>query len=328
MSQSWVVDPGSAATLRPGRGRRSALTRNRPLTHGPGRSVRVPLQKLQLRRVAYSDWRNGSAESGGSAQSDRRGVDVTRRPNIYRAEMWEPQAMGGASDVRIVGLKGYAKLNSAEVPNCVANEYIASGLAQVIRLPVPPGAVIQAEGQGDGVAWVGLSFAPGAIRLPPVNPPEVVAALPDLSAEVVVFDILIQNPDRSAGNLAFQPSKSQLEVFDHSHALLGPDGGVARFRAWRDELVIEGRSPYTRHCLINHLRRAGQVRAAIEAVGSFLRDRAIERRCQEAAQLGLLPEGEAVSLGYLLKERRDRLESLILDHRQEFSGIETDRWWI
>jgi hypothetical protein len=152
---------------------------------------------------------------------------VRTRPNIYYAAAFKAPVGEGVSDTWEVDLKGYAKLNSDESPYCVANEYVAARLGQMVGLPVPPGGVIQGRTPSGGPAWVSLNFSPKGDRLPPIDPPTVYEALPELCAGVVVFDVLIANGDRHRKNLAFLPSKKRLEVFDHSHALLGIDKGAA-----------------------------------------------------------------------------------------------------
>ena len=54
---------------------------------------------------------------------------------------------------------------------------------------------------------------------------------------MVVFDLFVLNTDRHAANLAFLPSQKRLDVFDHSHALLGARQGRVQQRLMRDGWV-------------------------------------------------------------------------------------------
>ncbi len=245
-----------------------------------------------------------------------------RRPSIYAAEAWEPATALGASDTRVVHLDGFAKLNTTQDPCCVANEYICGRLGQLMGLPIPPGAILKGPPGSGVLAWVTLTFAPGGIRLPPIDPAAVAAALPELAAEVIVFDVLIANTDRHAGNLAYMPAEARLEVFDHSHALLGagPACGVAQYRAHRGAFATGG------HCLIPHIGDPDAIDRAAQLAMTAIRDGAVARICQEAALLGLLSTMDATVLKELIIERRGALMTLVRDNRALFTSIDPMAW--
>jgi hypothetical protein len=240
-----------------------------------------------------------------------------RKPHIYEAVAWKSPAPG-ASDTRKVDLRGFAKLNSPAGPLCVANEYTCSRLGDRMGLPVPPGAVLRTD-TGEK-AWVTLSFT--ASPLPPVNPRDVVALVPALAAEVVVFDILIANTDRHAGNLAFMRADKRLEVFDHSHALMGPGAGagVTRYHGFAGDLGLAGNQ-----CLLPHLTDARHVMAAIEKVETNLTDQVIRRICGEAKSLGVgLSSSGPLADAIII--RRDNLRDLIQRESHQFRGIPATSW--
>ncbi len=248
-----------------------------------------------------------------------------RKPHIFEATAWH-SAPGGASDTRRVTVDGYAKMNSAAGPLCVVNEYISSRVGSLMSLPVPPGAVLKAE-TGAEPAWFTLSFT--ATPLPPVDPAEVVSLAPLLAAEVIVFDILICNTDRHPHNLAFLPGSRRLEVYDHSHALLGASAGagLTRFNAMAGSIAIDGSHGGNRHCLLDHITDVRTIRAATEMASREVRDSAIRRICAEAARLRVgLTSSDANALADLLIIRRDNLRTIIERDAASFRGIPTGDW--
>jgi len=240
-----------------------------------------------------------------------------RKPHIYEAVAWKSPAPG-ASDTRKVDLRGFAKLNSPNGPLCVVNEYICSRAGERVGLPVPPGAVLRTD-TGDR-AWVTLSFT--LTPLPPVNPSDLVARAPLLAAEVVVFDIFIANGDRHAANLAFTSHDRRLEVFDHSHALLGAGAaaGVVRYHGLGHDLGVAGN-----HCLMPHLRDPRHVMAAIDKIQTNMTDATIKRITSEAKALNA-GFADAGRLADAMMLRRDSLEALIRRESHQFKGIPTAEW--
>lgn len=237
-----------------------------------------------------------------------------RKPQVYRVEQWGPAA-GGASGTRHVTILGYAKENSAAAAYCTANEFICSRLGQVLSLPIPPGAIVEGSGTASK-AWVTLSFS--AVPLPPVDPASVVAAFPTMAAELVVFDILIANPDRHTGNLALMHSPNRLEVYDHSHALLGTTAGdgVARLRGVSADLGIGG------HCLAAALTDGDAIARAVDNVRNTIRDLDARRICTEAGLLDIgLSPAEAREVAEILNQRRRELGDLVSRNKAAFPNV-------
>lgn len=248
-----------------------------------------------------------------------------RKPHIYEATAWHSPG-GGVSDTRRVSVDGYAKMNSGAGPMCVVNEYVSSRIGSLMSLPVPPGAVLKAQAGGQP-AWFTLSFT--ATPLPPVNPAEVISLVPLLAAEVVVFDILICNTDRHRSNLAFLPGSRRLEVFDHSHALLGhgAGAGLARLHAMASSIAVDETYGGNRQCLLDHITDVRTVLAAIELVTREVRDSAVRRICKEAAHLRVgLTSADADALAERLIVRRDSLDAIIRRDAASFRGIPAGDW--
>jgi hypothetical protein len=215
----------------------------------------------------------------------------------------------------------------------VPNEYVCGRIGQLLGLPVPPGAVIQPQSEDQGAAWVTLNFAPKNEPLPPVDPATVVAAVPDLAAGVVVFDLFIANTDRHTGNLAFLPSEKRLDVFDHSHALMGIKRGRVQQRLG-DLRTMTGLSGQpvddvgaNRHCLIDHITGAQALLGWAEDLQALVSDRFLERICAEASALkiGASPE-DMMRVEEFLRERRESIKHLLLSHREEFTAIPDQDW--
>jgi hypothetical protein len=247
-----------------------------------------------------------------------------RKPHIYSVHAWGAPT-GTASDTRHVELHGYAKLNSASEPFCVASEYVCAELGSLIGLPVPPGAVVKGP-PVSGPVWLTLSFSD--VRLPPVDPAEVVRLVPVLATELVVFDVFIANQDRHEGNLAFFSADRRLEVFDHGHALLGPGaGGLARLDRLRGALVVDGAHGGSQHCLLALLTDATAIKHAIELVQREVRDAAVRRICWEAEKLHLgLASGEGSALADRVILRRQALDAIIRTNQSEFRGVPAADW--
>lgn len=124
-----------------------------------------------------------------------------------------------SAGVRYAQISALVKENTPASPSTVANEAVATSLAQVLGLPVPVGGIVPAD--GDGLAWASLHFGPGGQRPPPVIPGALVQDHPRLAAGVIAFDCWILNDDRHAGNLAYARNLVPVAVFDHGARAAG-----------------------------------------------------------------------------------------------------------
>lgn len=244
-------------------------------------------------------------------------------PYINFAVLWRTTPVGGASDTRVVHLKAFAKLNTATTPFVVANEYVASRLGLRLGLPLPPGTLIEPEQASGPPAWVTVAFSKD--EPPPVDPVEVVQRAPDLAAGVAVFDLLIGNFDRHAGNLRL--SGQRLDVFDHSHALFGVDGDpVANLQTLREQFALDGPTlwgvQWNRHCLIDHLTDVGSMQDWVSDVKDQLKDRFLRQVADEVAAIRVgINSAAADALVEFLSYRRDNLNEMLKNNQQEFPQI-------
>lgn len=227
-----------------------------------------------------------------------------------------------------VQLAGIAKTNGANAPYCLVNEVVCAELGRMLGLPLPPSTLIDLPASppkrpAAQKAFASLDFNLQGVRLPPVNPDECVRLLPDLSAGVVLFDVLILNTDRHRGNLSLDTTnQARLTVFDHSHALLGntPSGGVQRLTDGADILGVN-RVPFggNHQCLLAALkddRHFDKWLCRIEAIPEFV----IDDLVGAAKDLGC-STAEGDSLGAFLKVRRSNIRRIIQNNQAAFSGI-------
>jgi hypothetical protein len=150
------------------------------------------------------------------------------------------------------------------------------------------------------------------------------AGVPELAAEILIFDLWVANGDRHRGNLAYLPAERRLDVFDHSHALLGaaPANSVARYTdvVARGDFVVDG------HCLLAELRVANDLVNAVDRCLATARDAAIERVCEDSIALGLVSKADGPQLIGDLLQRQGALKDLLRIYQAKFTGIDPASW--
>jgi HipA-like kinase len=260
-------------------------------------------------------------------------VAKKERPYLYRT-FFKPDQLADAfkhwqrgPDAGGRGL-GYAqawhRANTAASPYCVANEFISGRIGNMLGLPIPPFAIT--HGADARIFFSSLDFNFNRERLPPVVPEQCVENLPELSAGVLVFDILVANEDRRDENLLVDKVSKPAEmiVFDHDQAIFGGCvlKGVGRLRKLRDELGVTGKKPMQgcRQIFLDLIDRAELLDPWIERV-SQIPEWFIDDTCTIAAtELGVTDEERLESREFLL-HRRNNLEQIVRNNRAEFSAI-------
>lgn len=126
-------------------------------------------------------------------------------------------------------------------PKALVAELIASGVGQALGLPVPetvlveldpalgmaePDPEIQELLERSAGLNVGLDYLPGSL---PLGAPESSGVSPELAADVVWFDALLSNVDRTPRNPNLLLWHRNLWLIDHGAALYTQHG-------WRDDL--------------------------------------------------------------------------------------------
>ena len=243
----------------------------------------------------------------------------------YRLISFDRQMGVGVTGSMQATISAVAKCNGPSAPYCLPNEMICAEIGRFIRLPVPPCGIIYAPSATVKTWFATLDFNLAGNRLPPVDPLRCVKELPELSAGLLLFDILVGNCDRHGHNFAvdFAAASPRMSVFDHSHALFGPDAGgaAARFADLSDRLAISGASKTrgNRHCLLDVIAsdaHFGNWFGRISSIPDFL----IADLCRDAQELGATLV-EANLAADFLKYRRDNLQKIVTDHRGEFRAI-------
>ncbi|MBN2476463.1 MAG: hypothetical protein JXB62_17750 [Pirellulales bacterium] len=122
------------------------------------------------------------------------------------------------NDVWAIKTKAIGKDNS-DNPYLIANEWIAGSVAQFLGLPVPPFALMRKRDRRT-VMFASISFE-GETTPRDVEPSVLWAKHPRLCTGILLFDILIANCDRHAGNIKVDNriAPKKVHVFDHEHAL-------------------------------------------------------------------------------------------------------------
>ena len=206
----------------------------------------------------------------------------------------------------------------------MANELICHAIAKELQLPVPESFGYRIPGQAP--VFLQLNFNGNGPLLPPLTPPECVAAVaeePIMTARIVAFDALVMNTDRHGENLAFRPRKpgpDMLVIYDHGHALFSAGGiSVAKTKFHRiDWLGCDGNPP-VRHCLLDHLQDANAVVDAVTQIEG-LDDEIVKNAVLEARAYGLSVH-DAGLVSDVLRRRRDKIRSIVGKNRKEFKGI-------
>lgn len=108
-------------------------------------------------------------------------------------------------------------------PYCLANEFIAAQLAALLKLPIPPAAILEYGGE----LWFGSLYLENAFPLREIiyEIPEISLLNPQHIPDFIAFDVLICNTDRGPHNLLLQPrdlKNYQLWAIDHADAFLTP----------------------------------------------------------------------------------------------------------
>lgn len=235
----------------------------------------------------------------------------------------------GVADSYNFSISAIAKSNYS-IPYCIPNELICSRIGQFLCLPLPPSGIVHVPGLPSNVPaywFASMDFNLAGDSLPPIDPNSCVTELSLLSTGLLLFDVLITNSDRHAGNLALLPSTfsdaPKMNVFDHSHALFGyaPGQGIPRLNSLKGRLGISG-GPYTsgnRHCLLDEIGTCVHFNEWIERIKS-LPNFFVREVCKEAVGLGI-DDIEANEVYNFLTHRRDNIRDIIEANKAEFTSI-------
>lgn len=235
--------------------------------------------------------------------------------SAYKIWAVGPRVGNSATNPLHVGVAGIAKSNVPGPPTTVANELVCSRLASVLLLPTPPGFLIDHNGSPH---FVSLNFNLAGHSLPPVNGAEMVAAHPELSWGIVLFDMWILNSDRHSQNVAYDKSTNAVQIFDHSHAL---------FARGRQQMTLNSALPgIGGHCIAQHLTSLAGLDVWCARIAS-LPDFFVRTSVKDVAdpQFGVTPDDATFCADWLL-DRRGKLKSIVLANQAAFPKISAADW--
>lgn len=242
----------------------------------------------------------------------------------YRIIQFGQQLGVGVADSQYAEVSAVAKRNTNFAPYCIPNELICAEIARFLCLPVPPAGIIHAPQAPTPIWFASLDFNLTGNSLPPVDAADCYARLPELTTGVVLFDILVANPDRHRHNLSLDSAKTppELNIFDHSHALLGAVAGQAiqRLQAMRDMFGLAATpTEPNQHCLLDAITADVHFAKWTDRI-QLLPDFYIEEVCQAAVGTGI-DRSEAAAAIDFLKHRRDNYHQVLSTFRAEFRGV-------
>jgi hypothetical protein len=237
--------------------------------------------------------------------------------DMYRVTSWGKAVGIGVTGASFIEVSAVCKTNALpDHPYYIANELIAAELGRVLKLPVPPGFIIE---DSNGTRYfASLGFNLTGVALPPILPDEFAAQYLAQIGGIVAFDTFIANPDRHGGNIsATYGNQGRFNLFDHSHALLGPNidaqDGQIRFRAVENQLGIGG------HCLKDRITDDTTFLEFLNRIES-IPDYFVRETVSAASDVGL-SVAVTQNLTDFLLARRGRVRQIIAGNKGEFPGI-------
>ena len=231
----------------------------------------------------------------------------------------------GVNDAWLITHHSIARGNSDEIsPYLVPNEWICGRIASFLGLPVPPFALVKHGVKGKQL-FASLKFG-GHDALPSDTLPDVLFAKNSkLCSGILLFDILVANADRHAGNLQVDAPHNPREVwmFDHDRALFGcwKNGGRKRLESLRDRLGVSAGSVTgeNRHCILDVINTAEHFPAWLDRIYNIPKD-FIEDTCLHVVGLGIKKNFATAAVDFI-DYRRQNLESIIRENINEFPNI-------
>jgi hypothetical protein len=247
---------------------------------------------------------------------------------IFKTAAFKNRVGEGVSDSYFVTVGAVAKGN-AESEYCVPNEYICCEIGRFLRLPVPPGALVNGPNGPEDIWFASLNFNADGETLPPADIEYCLTQFPMLSTGLLLFDILIANSDRHSKNLYVDrlSEPPEMTIFDHSHALFGGMNGVnfvpgqQRLDALKNRLAVSGglETGGNRHCLLDRIQSVDYFDEWFRRIGS-IPDFFIAEVCAETVNLGV-NQAEAEAARDFIIHRRDKLKELVESDKDKFSNV-------
>lgn len=229
------------------------------------------------------------------------------------------------NDAWLLTHRSIAKQASDDSFYLLANEWISSQIATFLRLPVPPAALARG-GVGHKGMFASLEFTGSDSEPDDVEPEACIRNHSNTCVGILLFDVVIANCDRHAGNIRVDvPSDPrQIAIIDHDRALFGTweTEGISRLTKLRDRLALSGGSVtgQNRHCFLDFFaswEHFEEWYSRIESIPDWF----VQDVCNES--LGLpLSRAEADAAADFLVYRKKNIRKLVWENRHEFRGID------
>lgn len=223
-----------------------------------------------------------------------------------------------------VKTEALGKGRSDESPYLIANEWIAANIAQFLRLPVPPFALVAKRSRSTRM-FASYSYE-GDTTPADVEPSILYERHPRLCAGIVLFDILVANCDRHRGNLKVdKPAAPEtVHLIDHDRAMFGviAGNGVQRLQDIQDRLGVTD-APESRdewHCLVELLASSDDMEHWLARIAD-IPDWLISEVCNDVHRIAITANERDEAIRFL-QERRNNLGSLIHRHRDRFPRVQ------
>jgi hypothetical protein len=208
-------------------------------------------------------------------------------------------------------MSAVAKKATPQMPYIVGNEIACSMIARAMLLPCPPGALLDKNGD---TYFCSLDFNTAGQALPPIDPPAVAGAFPDLSWGITLFDVLVINGDRHPSNISHNTQAGQLTIFDHSHAFMAPSGDVAARLA-----SVKGVPGIGGHCLgaaLNTWHGFATWCARVKSLPDYFLEGAVDTACNVG-----IPAASRGAIYDFLRDRRDNIDSVVTNNKAAFPKL-------
>jgi hypothetical protein len=217
----------------------------------------------------------------------------------------------GVSGSVHVGVAAVAKKSNVAEPNIVLNELACNLLARALFLPCPPGVLLEHSGD---TYFCSMNFNLAGQALPPTPVQTVVDEQPELCWGVLLFDVLMMNPDRHNRNLAYDRQSKKVQIFDHSRAFLPLKQDI-------DSVVAAnaGRLGFQNHCLrteMSSMQGFDLWCSRVKALPDYMIEETISALCD----IGFPADKRQVAVDFI-RLRRDGIDDLITNNIGQFPKL-------
>lgn len=210
-----------------------------------------------------------------------------------------------------VGIATIAKKANVKEPNIIINELSCNLIARALFLPCPPGILLNHNGD---TYFCSMNFNLAGQSLPPTPVPTVLAKHPQLCWGIILFDVLMMNPDRHGRNLSYDRNADKVQIFDHSRAFLPLTANI--------ESVIKdntGKLGLAAHCLRPEISTMDGFDLWCQRIKE-LPDYAVEETVAAVCDIGFPADKSKITIDFL-KSRRDGIDGLIINNIGQFPKL-------